>query len=323
MLDRQGRTIEYLRVSVTDRCNYRCVYCMPEGGVPSMAHGDVLTFEEIVRLVRLAAGLGVRVVRVTGGEPMARRGCLELVRAIRGVPGIARVTMTTNGALLKGRMAEAKAMGLDGVNISLDTLDPEVFRRMTRLGDVGDVLSALDEAIACGLQVKVNAVPVRGLNEEGLTDLAALARTRPVDVRFIELMPVGCGAAMQPVPTDEVLRLLEAAFGPMTPDDSRHGFGPARYMKPEGFTGSIGVIGAVTHGFCETCNRVRLTADGRLKLCLNHLIGLDLRAMLRGGAGDEEITSAMREAIARKPARHGFLENVADRESRRMNEIGG
>lgn len=323
MLDRQGRTIDYLRVSVTDRCNYRCVYCMPEGGVATMAHGDVLTFEEIVRLVRLAAGLGVRVVRVTGGEPMARRNCLELVQAIHDVPGIERATMTTNGALLLSRMAEAKAMGLSGVNISLDAIDPDIFRRMTRLGDVGDVLTALDEALSCGLQVKVNAIPVRGLNEDGLVAVAELARTRPVDVRFIELMPVGCGAAMQPVPTDEVIRRMEVAFGPMAPDDTRHGFGPARYMKPAGFTGSIGMIGAVTHGFCETCNRVRLTADGRLKLCLNHQSGLDLRAMLRGGAGDEEITAAMREAIARKPARHGFLEDVADRENRRVNEIGG
>lgn len=180
------------------------------------------------------------------------------------MPGIKRVVMTTNDALLLGRMVEAKATGLSGVNISLVALDPAAFRRITRLGDVREVLTALDETLACGLQVKVNAVPVRGLNEDSLTAVAELARIRPVDVRFIELMPVDCGAAMQPVPTGEVIRR-----------------------------------------------------------CLNHQSGLDLRAMLRSGAGDAAITAAMREAIARKPSRHGFLEDVADREIRRMNEIGG
>ena len=323
MKDLQGRGIEYLRVSITDKCNLRCVYCMPEGGVPCLRHVDLLSFEEIVRVVRAMTELGIRAVRLTGGEPMTRRGCLELAGMIKGLPGIERLAMTTNGLLLAGRMAEARAAGLDAVNISIDTLDPETYARMTRGGDVGRVLAAIREAVDCGLRVKLNAVPVRGLNERDLPALAALARSLPVDVRFIELMPVGCGARLEPIPTDEVKARLEAAFGPMDRDEAPHGLGPAVYYRPGGFAGSIGFIGAVSHEFCDGCNRVRLTPEGVLKLCLNHASGLDLRALLRGGASDGALRDEIRQAILRKPKHHGFSEDIDDRESRRMNQIGG
>lgn len=323
MMDAQGRGIEYLRVSITDKCNLRCLYCMPEGGMESLSHSDLLSFEEICRVVTAATGLGVHALRLTGGEPMVRKGCLDLARMLKVIPGIDRLTMTTNGLLLKGRMAEAKEAGVDAVNISIDTLDASVYARITRGGDVNGVLSAIDEAVDCGLKVKLNAVPVKGFNENGLCELASLARKLPIDVRFIELMPVGCGAALEPVPTDEVKSMMEAAFGPLIPDDTKHGLGPAVYFKPEGFRGSLGFIGAVSHEFCDHCNRVRLTPEGVLKLCLNHSSGEDLRALLRGGATDGELQSAIREAIWRKPVRHGFSEAIDDRESRRMNQIGG
>lgn len=323
MLDRFGRGIEYLRVSITDRCNLRCVYCMPEEGVKSLPHAEILTFEEIGRVVRAASRLGIRAVRLTGGEPMARRGCLDLVETIAHIEGIERVAMTTNGLLLKGRMAEARARGLHSINVSLDTLVPETYRRLTRGGDVRDVLEAIDEALSQGLQVKINAVPVRGFNDRELTRLAELSRARPVDVRFIELMPVGCGASFEPVPTDRVRRMMEEAFGPLTPDDQKRGFGPARYARPDGFMGALGFIGAVSHEFCDRCNRIRLTADGRLKLCLNHQSGVDLKALLRSGADDAALTDAIGDAIERKPLRHNFGEDIDDRERRGMNEIGG
>ena len=323
MIDAQGRSIEYLRVAITDKCNLRCRYCMPEGGVPGLKHGDLLSFEEIARAVGVMTPLGIHAVRLTGGEPMARRGCLELARMLKTIPGIDRLSMTTNGILLKGRVAEAKAAGIDDVNISIDSLDPEAFARITRGGDVRDVLTAIREAVDCGLRVKLNAVPVRHFNRDGLCDLAALARELPVDVRFIELMPVGCGAALSPIPTDEVMGLVESAFGPMQRDEARHGLGPAVYWKPRGFTGSIGFIGAVSHEFCGGCNRVRLTPEGVLKLCLNHTSGLDLRAMLRSGASEEALKAAIRDAILRKPVHHGFSEDIDDREVRRMNQIGG
>ena len=323
MLDACGRKIDYLRISITDRCNLRCVYCMPENGVSSISHDSLLRYEEIVRLVRLMQPLGVQKVRITGGEPMARRGCLELVRSLHEMGGLSRIAMTTNALLLRGRMREARDKGLTSVNISLDTLDPIRYRQMTRLGDVAPVLDVIDEALACGLDVKLNAVPVRGMNENDLVSVAALAKDKPLCVRFIELMPVGCGAAFSPIPTDEVLAKMEAAFGALPPDETRHGDGPARYVKPRGFVGSIGFIGAVSHEFCDHCNRVRLTSDGFLKLCLNHSAGLNLRELLRSGASDEQITAVIYDAIQKKPQRHGFYEVLTDREGRRMNEIGG
>lgn len=323
MLDACGRKIDYLRISITDRCNLRCVYCMPENGVSSISHDSLLRYEEIVRLVRLMQPLGVQKVRITGGEPMARRGCLELVQNLHEMGGLSRIAMTTNALLLRGRMREARDKGLTSVNISLDTLDPIRYRQMTRLGDVAPVLDVIDEALACGLDVKLNAVPVRGMNENDLVSVAALAKGRPLCVRFIELMPVGCGAAFSPIPTDEVLAKMEAAFGALPPDETRHGDGPARYVKPRGFVGSIGFIGAVSHEFCDHCNRVRLTSDGFLKLCLNHSAGLNLRELLRSGASDEQITAVIYDAIQKKPQRHGFYEALTDREGRRMNEIGG
>ena len=323
MRDLCGREIDYVRVSITDRCNLRCVYCMPEKGLASMRHGDVLTYEEIVRTVRSLASLGIRHVRVTGGEPMARRGCLDLVERIHAIPGIETVSMTTNGLLLAGRVAWAREAGLDALNISLDTLDPDAYRRITRGGDVAQVLQTMDEALSLGMRVKVNAVPVRGLNEDGLTALAALARKHPIQVRFIELMPLGCGAALEPIPSDEIVAMMSSAFGPMQPDAQCHGFGPAQYFRPAGFVGSIGVISPMSHAFCGQCNRVRLTADGFLKLCLNHTAGLDVRALLRSGTDDHALLEALREAIWHKPLRHGFTEAIDDRESRRMNQIGG
>ena len=323
MLDDCGRRIDYLRISITDRCNLRCVYCMPEGGVSTLRHSDILTYEEILRLTGLLTRLGVRHLRVTGGEPMARRGCLDLVQRLHGLRGVETIAMTTNALLLRGRVAEAREAGLDALNISLDTLDPATYAAMTRGGRVEDVLSVIDDAVSLGMRVKVNAVPVRGMNDHQLAALAALARDREIHVRFIELMPVGCGAGLSPVPSDEVLKRMEAAFGPLAPDTARHGFGPARYVRPEGFAGSIGVISPMSHEFCDTCNRVRLTADGYLKLCLNHQAGLDVRALLREGADDAVLLEALRAAIARKPSRHGFLEEIGDREERRMNEIGG
>ena len=323
MLDACGRRIDYLRISITDRCNLRCIYCMPENGVSSISHDALLRYEEIVRVVRLMQPLGVQKVRITGGEPMARRGCLELVRSLHEIGGLSRIAMTTNALLLRGRMREARDKGLTSVNISLDTLDPIRYRQMTRLGDVAPVLDVIDEALACGLDVKLNAVPVRGMNENDLVSVAALAKDKPLCVRFIELMPVGCGAAFSPIPTDKVFAKMEAAFGALSPDETRHGDGPARYVKPRGFVGSIGFIGAVSHEFCDHCNRVRLTSDGFLKLCLNHSAGLNLRELLRSGASDEQITAAIRDAIQKKPQRHGFYEALPDQEGRRMNEIGG
>lgn len=323
MIDAFGRTIDYLRISITDRCNLRCVYCMPEDGQEAMRHEDVLRYEEIERIVRQMAQMGIRHVRITGGEPMARSGCLDLVEMLHNIPGIEDICMTTNGLLLKGKMAQAKARGLSAVNISIDSVEPSVYRELTRMGKVEDALAAVDEALCAGLRVKVNCVPVRGVNEEGLCDVAALAKDRPISVRFIELMPVGCGAGLRPIPSDEAEAMMRACFGPLDEDLSFHGYGPARYLRPRGFQGSLGFISAVSHEFCDRCNRVRLTADGRLKLCLNHTAGLDLRSLVRSGIDDDALRQTIRQALKQKPRCHGFGDEVEDRETRTMNEIGG
>ena len=324
MRDLGGRTIDYARISITDRCNLRCIYCMGKEGVTQLEHRDILTDEEILALARALASLGIRYLKITGGEPMAREGCLSLIKRLKAVSGIEKVTLTTNGILLDAAMGEAAAAGLDGINISLDALDEKRYARMTRLGDVRCVLSALEKAVSAGIpSVKVNVVPVMGWNEDDLVPLAGLARERPIHVRFIELMPIGCGAKFSPVSQDAVRALLEAAYGPLALDDTRLGSGPASYCHPDGFMGSIGFISALSHAFCDRCNRVRITAGGQLKLCLNHQAGIDLKALLRGRAGREEIAGVIAAAILLKPLSHSFSDAPADREMRGMCQIGG
>lgn len=323
MIDKNGRCIDYLRISLTDRCNLRCIYCMPEEGVHAMRHEQILSFEEIERLVRIMTGLGLKHLRLTGGEPMVRRGCLELAGRLHGIPEVGSISMTSNGILLEGKVCEAKRSGISSLNISLDSLHPDTYSRLTRGGDVSRVLRTIHEALDEGIQVKINTVPVRGYNDEDLTEIAALAKNAPLCVRFIELMPIGCGGSAQRILCPEVMKKLEDAFGKPEPDPSVRGHGPARYVKYPSFQGSVGYISAVSHEFCDNCNRIRLTADGQLKLCLNHTKGIDLRGMLRTGASDEEILSAVRAAVADKPARHAFYEKISDHEDRYMNAIGG
>ena len=323
MIDKIGRNIDYLRISITDRCNLRCIYCMPEIGICQMEHAGILSYEEIFRLVRIMTGLGVRHIRLTGGEPMVRKGCLSLAERLHTLPGVESISMTSNGILLRDHVHQAKTAGISSVNISLDAMNPGIYSCLTRGGDVRDVLCTLRQALDEGMTVKVNAVPIRGLNEEDLADIARLAKEDPLCVRFIELMPIGYGALNERIPTDEVEKRLEEVFGAPGADTAVHGHGPARYVKYPGFKGSIGFISAISHEFCDSSNRVRLTADGQLKLCLNHSQHLDLRGMLRQGADDAAIRDAMMRAIQDKPARHAFYENISDHEMRGMNAIGG
>ena len=294
--------------------------------MPALAHGEILRFEEMIRLVRIMTGLGLKHLRLTGGEPMARRGFLELAAGLHEIPGVESMSMTTNGLLLKDRVPEVKRSGITSLNLSIDSLNPATYKRLARGGDVATALLVLRQALDEGLQVKINTVPVRGYNEGDLAQIALLAKTEPICVRFIELMPIGCGAGAWGagrIPSPEVAKILNQAFGEPVTDEQAHGHGPARYVKYPGFLGSVGFISAVSHEFCESCNRVRLTADGRLKLCLNHTQGLDLRKMLRDGASDDEILEAVRGAISDKPKRHAFYEDIGDHEERCMNAIGG
>lgn len=324
MKEAANRQIDYLRISITDRCNLRCQYCMPCDGVPLISHEEMLRYEEIVRVVTVAAGLGIRKVKVTGGEPLLRRGVVEFIRTLRQVKGIEQVTMTTNGILLPQYLPQLADAGIGAVNVSLDTLQADTFRTLTRCDGLQDVLRGIDMALSAGLRVKVNVVPVAAFNRDELPALARLAQNRPIDVRFIELMPIGCGKAFTAIPTDEVRRQLAHIFGALTPWEDRRGNGPARYVSVDGFVGKIGFISPISHSFCQECNRMRLTSTGYLKLCLASDWGVDLRGLLRGGIEDGELTRILREAIMQKPLARDFAEMNASRpEQKSMFQIGG
>ena len=309
MQDRFGRKIEYIRVSVTDRCNLRCIYCMPQEGVTSVSHAEILTFDEIERFCRIAAGMGITRIKLTGGEPLVRRGLPVLAGKLKQIHEVEHVTLTTNGTLLKEQLPELTVNGLDAVNISLDTLNEEQYRRMTRGGKLEQVLEGIEAALACpGLPVKINCVPLRDGSSEDVLRLAELARDCAVDVRFIEMMPIGLGRAFAGKSTREIKILLERKFGKSQPYEQPLGNGPAEYVQFPGFRGRIGFISALTHKFCHTCNRLRLTSEGMLKPCLQYGDGTDIKALLRGGAGDEEIAEAIRQAVYKKPACHQFGE---------------
>lgn len=325
MLDKQGRRIHYLRISVTDRCNLRCVYCMPESGVTWMDHSEILTYEEILRLVRIFAELGVDRVRLTGGEPLVRKGISNLVAGLKEIPGINWVGLTTNGLRVEEQLPWLLCAGLDAVNVSLDTLDPEQYRSITRRDGLETVLRGLEAARqAEGLKVKVNCVPTEQ-NEDQWVALARLAQADPgIDVRFIELMPIGLGRDLNGRTERDVLDRLEGELGGAVPVPGNGDCGPSRYVRFPGFAGQVGFISALTHQFCSSCNRVRLTASGVLKPCLQYDSDVDLKALLRAGAGDEQLAARIKDTIYHKPTAHHFGVGADPEDERRtMNQIGG
>ena len=319
MRDRYGREIHYLRLSITDRCNLRCRYCMPEEGGTLAEHGELLRYEELLRVAAAAVKLGIVRFKVTGGEPLVRRGCPAFIRQLRALPGVEQVTLTTNGLLLPEVLEELLEAGLDGVNISLDTLDGAQYRAITRGGEpVSRVLQAL-ELCAGRLPTKVNAVLLRE-TEGQLEPLAALAERLPVAVRFIQPMPIG-GPAPQSAGVP-VLDRLRQVWPDLHPTQERWGNGPARYYASGRLLGRIGLIEAVSRPFCDECNRVRLTSTGVLKPCLCYGWGRDLRPLLRGGATDRELVEAIEAAVFEKPRAHCFGSGESE-ERRTMRQIGG
>lgn len=322
MIDAQGRSIEYMRISITDRCNLRCKYCMPED-LPYIGHDNILRYEEILRICSQAAALGIRRFRVTGGEPLVRRGCMSFLRNLKRLPGVEAVSVTTNGVLLEQHIAELASIGLDGVNISLDTLDQEMYAKLTGKDELPTVLRALEKSVQAGLVTKVNCVALAGINDGQLTKIATLASQMPVDVRFIELMPTGAGQPMQPVPGERVRQELLKIFPDLRLTDEQRGWGPARYWRSEALLGRIGFIDVLSGHFCGGCNRIRLTSEGFLKLCLYHDHGVPLRELLRSGADEHALYKAIAAAIMNKPERHFFGERCGAGGIGKMSDIGG
>ena len=325
MFDSKGRNIHYLRLSVTDLCNLRCRYCMPDG-VAKLEREDILTYEEFLRLAALFARCGVDTVRVTGGEPLVRKGVEQLVKGLKAIPGIRKVTMTTNAVLLEQQLPALLEAGLDSVNISLDTLDPALFAKITARDEFAAVQAGIHAALESGIPVKLNCVPQVGVNEGELEALAALAQDKPLQVRFIEMMPIGYGAAMPCISGPELLARFRRRWPELAPLPGAAcaalGDGPAVYYTVPGWKGDIGFIAAVHGKFCASCNRVRLTSQGFLRPCLASETGCDLRTLLRGGATDEELLQAIRETIWSKPREHHFGDNSMPA-TRGMYRIGG
>lgn len=314
MRDQFGRTVDYLRLSVTDLCNYRCQYCMPPEGVYKREHWDILRAEECVEIVRAASDCGVRKVRLTGGEPLVRRGILDICRGIAGIPGISELCLTTNGSLLPELARPLREAGVSRLNISIDTLRPDRFAAVTRTGELSRVLEGIAAAEEAGFTgLKLNAVLIGGFNDDELEDFLALTMDHPWEVRFIELMPMGPCAGWERsrfLSGDEILRRFPA----LAPLEST---GVARRWRVPGAKGTIGLISPLSHEFCGSCRRLRVTADGKLKSCLHSREETDLR-----GLHGAELETAIRQGIAAKPERHHLTCRPSDT-PRNMNEIGG
>ncbi|HJY54539.1 MAG TPA: GTP 3',8-cyclase MoaA [Candidatus Udaeobacter sp.] len=333
MQDRYGHRISYLRVSITDRCNERCTYCMPQELQEWLPRQEILTYEEILRLIRIAAELGVSKVRITGGEPLTRRAIVDFVRQIPEIPRITSIGLSTNGTLLARQITPGKTMaaalrdaGVQSVNISLDTLDAAVYSHITGRDFHAQVLNGIDAAIAAGFdQIKLNTVLMRSRNEDQLMPLIEFAGARKLVLRFIELMPVSTTDVLNEnnfMSVIEARRLIESAYGSLVPETEFRTNGPATYYQIPGRRQRIGFIGAMTNlHFCENCNKLRLTCDGKLRPCLGSYLEFDIMKPLQAGATDEQLKQFFLDVVDRKPREHDFRNNY--RPNRKMIAIGG
>ncbi len=331
MKDQFNRNINYMRLSITDRCNLRCRYCMPKGILEKdkLPMAALLTYEELLEIAKSAVSLGINRFKVTGGEPLVRLGCEEFIRNLKELPGTEQVTLTTNGVLLSEKIHVLKAAGLDAVNVSLDTLREARFQEITGFSELHKVIDGIEACIEAGIPVKINAVLQKSENDSEWKDLVLLAKKYPVDVRFIEMMPIGYGKNFEVIYNDQVLKNIESCFGTVEKDLRIHGNGPAQYIKIPGFQGSVGFISAIHGKFCESCNRLRLTSQGKLKPCLCYGDTVDLMPILRSEKwkNEEERSAALsqeiRSAIKRKPEAHHFEKLSEITEAKEMVSIGG
>lgn len=327
LVDGFGRVVSNLRISVTDRCNFRCRYCMPEEGMPWLNKDEVLSYEEMARLAKVFCTLGVTKIRLTGGEPLMRKDLSTLVGYLSRLPGLEDLALTTNGYFLADQAGELARAGLKRINVSLDSLDPLRFTLVTRRDHFHRVWEGIEEAERQGMRpIKLNAVLIRGVNDDEIPRFADLARSRPFIIRFIEFMPIGADDGWTPdrvVSSAEIIRRIEDHTGTRLVPVERHGLQPADRFRFEDGAGEIGFISSVSEPFCDHCNRVRITADGKLRTCLFSLGETDLRGLLRSGADDEEIAASIRGAVKQKEAGHRINQPGFVRPERTMSQIGG
>lgn len=326
MIDNNHRVVNYLRLSLTDRCNLRCIYCMPEEGIVFTPHGEILTYEEILHFVGLCAQKGIRKVRLTGGEPLVRRGVIGFLKRLCKVEGLDEISMTTNGVLLKDFADDIRSCGICRINVSLDSLKQERFFSITGRDYFERVYEGLEEAERVGFNpIKINVVAIKGVNDDEILDFARLTLEKPYHVRFIELMPVGhegIWRADRFISTKEILAKIET-IGALRSIENNPLDGPAERYSLEGAKGEIGFIGALSNHFCDNCNRLRLTADGHLRGCLFSDQETDIKTPLREGRGDDHLLNLIEHTILNKPKGHGILKCVPRKCTRPMNRIGG
>ena len=324
MQDKLNRRIDYIRISLTDHCNLRCCYCMPETAKDFLNQAQLMTCEEILTITKLMARNGIKKVKLTGGEPLLREDLADIVRAIRSIPQIEQVTLTTNGVLLREQMKELAKAGVNSINISLDTRDPEAFRKITRRDLYDQVWQGIREALSYPeIDIKINMVPIDS-NKENILRMAELAREEKLAVRFIEMMPIGYGVNYQLYDEEAIKGILEEAYGKLHPLRRTIGNGPAKYYELEGFVGKIGFISAVSHKFCSDCNRIRLTSEGLLKTCLQYGGKLNLKDLLRRGISEDILEQLILEEVFQKPCGHHFYEKGTEKDEKRsLGAIGG
>ena len=326
LIDPFNRHINYLRISVTDRCNLRCIYCMPREGISPIGHDEILRYEEILRVARCAAEKGVTKIRITGGEPLVRRGIIDCIADLGRIPGIADLSITTNGVLLEACAQALYRSGIRRINISLDTLHPEKYKTITRGGDINAVLAGISKAREAGFApIKINVVAMRNVNDDEAVEFARLTMDRPVHIRFIEFMPVAGQTTWEEAQfiSSEELQSRISALGPLIPLEADEKAGPAKMFQLEGAQGKLGFVTALSSHFCASCNRLRLTADGKLRACLFSDEETDLKPLLRGGCTDEELSAVIEQTIRSKPQRHEIHEASYKKCSRTMSAIGG
>lgn len=325
LVDRENRHLNYLRISITDRCNLRCLYCVPEGRIPKLDHDDILSYEEILRLVDIGIGLGIRKVRITGGEPLVRKGVIDLLARLTRIKELEDVSLTTNGVLLAPNAQRIFDAGIRRINISLDSLDPRKYAQITGYDQFDKVWSGIEKALEIGFSpIKINIVAMRGINDDEIIDFGRLSIDHPFHIRFIEYMPIGNSRASSrdQILTPEIQEMI-ATIGLLTPVENGENDGPARRYRIAGSPGEIGFISAMSHHFCSHCNRLRLTADGKLRACLLADRHEPLKALLRNGGSDEQLAEIFRTAVRQKAAKHHLCPDGVRAVKDQMQGIGG
>lgn len=327
MIDQFGRDVNYLRLSVTDKCNLKCLYCVPEFSKEIVNESKLLTIDEYFRLTRILSVLGIKKVRITGGEPLVRKGIPELIKKINTLESIEEIALTTNGILLEKYLDELFKNGLTSLNISLDTLDEKKYNYITRGGNLNSVINSIDKALEYKIKIKINTVLINDFNKDEIIDLVEFSEKKGIDLRFIELMPIGCGKSLEGVSNEEILEVISRNKNIQKVEVDSSMSGPADYyLLPETKT-KIGFISPLSSCFCKTCNRIRLTSEGKLKQCLYYESKLDLKKKLRSEISDEELLEAIKSEIYFKNEKHNFLEDIDDKENNKenkiMSEIGG